>query len=270
MESRRDSGVVSYDVFGEGDSTVICVPSIGDLKEEYRYLVPKLRESGFRVITMDIQGMGGSPSDFTEFSAVAIGSDIIALIDTACGGKPAWVAGCSLSACSAVWAAVESPENVAGLVLISPAVRDEAIPLANRILYWVALRTPWGPGLWTGFYRSLYRKNEPHDFEVYLSKLKENLSERGRMRSVRIMTFASREECTKRLDKVRCPVIAIYGSEDPDFKEPGKEGEWVKKKTDAQVEIFEGVGHYPHIEVPDEVASKITSYIHSRDYPLSG
>ncbi len=265
LELRRTDGTLTYEITGNGNAGLVCVPSIGDLKEEYRFLTPKLVSAGYKVITMDIRGIGDSSTTFKDYSAMSMGSDILSLIDSTHKNAPAWVVGCSLSASSAVWAASRSPDKIAGIILISPAIRNAPIPLGNRILYNFALRAPWGAGLWTNFYRSLYKKNPPEDFQDYLRKLKSNLSEKGRMRAVRLMTFSPKEECVEALGKVKCPAMAIFGSRDPDFKDPVKEMEWLKSKFEVETEVIDDVGHYPHVETPHEIATKILQFIKSSE-----
>lgn len=261
MQIATEGGVVSYRLSGSGSRLILCAPSIGDLRQEYRLIVPDLVKAGFRVATMDIRGMGDSSANFENYTAESIARDMLSLLDGIDHRGPAWIIGCSLTAASAVWAAVESPEKVEGLVLISPALRDEPIPLSKRLLYDFVLRQPWGPGLWARFYRSLYRKGYPADFKEYLSRLRYNLSERGRMRALRKMTFSDRSACASRLEKVSQRILAIYGSEDPDFISSGEEAEWVREKSGANVFIIDGVGHYPHVESPDEVIEKLLKFL---------
>ena len=89
----------------------------------------------------------------------AIGGDVAALVAHVAGG-PAIVVGTSLGAGAAVVAAATSPQNVAGLILIGPFVRDVPLPLSMRVILAVALNVafvgPWGPAAWGAYYASLY------------------------------------------------------------------------------------------------------------------
>ena len=53
------NGRIAYDVIGAGP-LVICVPSMGDVRGEYRFLAPRLAQAGYRVVTMDVRGHGES------------------------------------------------------------------------------------------------------------------------------------------------------------------------------------------------------------------
>ena len=73
------NGQIAYDVTGEGP-LVVCVPSLGDVRGEYRFLIPELVKAGYRVATMDVRGHGETSTDWDDFSVAGIGEDILAVI----------------------------------------------------------------------------------------------------------------------------------------------------------------------------------------------
>src|SRR5215469_3365987 len=113
----RPGGKVAYSDSGGSGPVIICVPGIGDTRAEYRFLAPKLEKAGFRVIAMDPRGMGESDVTFNDYSAAAVGSDIVALAQTV-NAQPVYVIGNSAAGASAVWAAAEAPKNVHAIVMI--------------------------------------------------------------------------------------------------------------------------------------------------------
>ncbi|HEU0292488.1 MAG TPA: alpha/beta fold hydrolase, partial [Anaerolineales bacterium] len=76
---KQKNGQIAYDITGEGQ-LVICVPSLGDVRDEYRFLVPLLVKAGYRVATMDVRGHGETSVEWDDFSVAAIGEDILALV----------------------------------------------------------------------------------------------------------------------------------------------------------------------------------------------
>ncbi len=140
---KRPEGTIAYDDTGSGP-LVVCAPSMGDVRGEYRFLAPQLVAAGYRVVTMDLRGLGESSTGWADYSVAGVGSDLVALI-TALDAGPAVIAGCSMAAGAAVWAAAEAPELVAGLVLLGPFVRG-ATSRQNRLLYSALFARPWGPG----------------------------------------------------------------------------------------------------------------------------
>ena len=109
----HQNGRIAYDETGTGP-LVVCVPSMGDVRAEYRFLAPQLAQAGYRVVTMDVRGHGESSTAWDDFSVAGVGSDIVALIRHLDGG-PAVVVGESMAAGATVWAAAEAPELVAGV-----------------------------------------------------------------------------------------------------------------------------------------------------------
>ena len=70
------SGSIAYDNEGSGP-LVICAPSMGDVRAEYRFLAPALVAAGYRVATMDLRGLGESSTAWDDFSVAGVGSDLV-------------------------------------------------------------------------------------------------------------------------------------------------------------------------------------------------
>ena len=105
----RTEGKIAYEISGDGGPLVVCAPGMGDLRSVYRFVVPTFEEHGYRVVTMDLRGMGDSSVDWSDYSESAIGSDIVALVKHLDAGS-AILIGNSISAGAAVWAAAEAPQ----------------------------------------------------------------------------------------------------------------------------------------------------------------
>ena len=105
----RPEGRIAYTDAGSGP-LVVMVPGLGDLKEEYRFLAPKVLAAGYRVVAMDIRGHGNSSVGWSDYSTAALGSDIVALVRYLDAG-PATIIGTSMGAGAAAWAAAEAPSS---------------------------------------------------------------------------------------------------------------------------------------------------------------
>ncbi len=255
-------GTLAYSSQGDGP-LIICVPGMGDLRQEYRFLTPTLVADGFRVAEMDLRGHGGSSTDWDDVSPEAIGSDVLALIDHL-GAGDAIVIGTSMAAGAAVWAAVERPTAVTGIVLIGPFVRDEGSGLKVRLsrgLFRIALARPWGPAFWMRYWASLFPSRRPDDFESYSWHLRENLSQPPRWSVLRRMMLGPpRTEIDARLSRVGAPALVVMGSMDRDFKDPDEEARLVARPLDARVAMIPGAGHYPHVEFPELTAGHVLAF----------
>lgn len=242
------NGKIAYEDIGSGP-LVICTPSLGDLRGEYRFLSQQLASEGYRVISLDLRGLGESSVGWQDYSVSGVGDDLVALIRSLNAG-PAVIIGTSMAAGAAVWAAVEAPDLVSGLVLVGPAVHGE-ITGFSRTFYSALFARPWGPGLWLRYYKTLYPTQKPEDFDQYCAALRANLNELGRIEAVLKMVLASKAASEERLSRVNVPSLVIMGTKDPDFKDPEAEARWVAEKLHGRYEMVKDAGHYPHAEMPE-------------------
>ena len=256
-------GRIAYDDTGGSGPAVICVPGLGDLRQQYRDIKPLLARHGFRVLTMDLRGMGESSVDWPTHTPANVGGDMVALIRHLDVPR-VYILGNSMAGGSAVWAAAEVPERVAGLVLIDPFVGQEQSPsFAMQTAMHVLFQRPWGPGVWCMYYKSLYKSAPPADLSEYADKLEANLKERGRFEALKGMLWASQAPCAARIGQVRAPVLVIVGADDPDFDDPRSQAKSVAQHLHGKVFIVQGAGHYPHVEYPQIVANEIDGFFQS-------
>lgn len=256
------SGTIAYDDVGSGP-VVICVPSIGDVRAEYRFLRPYLLDAGFRVVTVDIRGHGESSARFRDYSAPAVGDDILALARHLDAG-PVSVIGTSKAGGSAAWAAAHGPGLIRSLVLVDSFVRVQEGGGFLKVLLNLMLLRPWGPALWTMYFPNFYPTRKPDDFAAYRLRLKANLAEPGRIEALRAMMNDSPEAAAaveKSLANVRVPALVVMGTKDPDFHDPQAEADWIALQVGGHVLMVPDAGHYPHAEMPDQVGPQIAAFL---------
>jgi pimeloyl-ACP methyl ester carboxylesterase len=267
---KQPDGAIAYEVTGVGP-LVICSPSMGDLRQEYRFLAPRLAQAGYRVASLDVRGHGESSTRWPDYSVAGVGRDLLALARDlgASSSAPAVIIGDSMSAGAAVWSAAEAPELVAGLVLVDPFVRgDGSLPL--QLLFSALLARPWGPAAWLRYYASLYPTRKPADFEAYCAALRANLSQPGRLEALRRMMAAPKTASEQRLGRVKGPALVLMGSRDPDFKHPEAEAQWVASHLNAEYTMIDGAGHYPHAEMPEVTVPLVLSFLHALESAREG
>ena len=253
----RPAGTLAYDVAGHGP-LIVCLPGLGELRSAYRHLRPRIVVDGWRVATVDLRGHGGSSVGWDAYGADAMGSDVVALIE-ALGGRAVLV-GNSYGAGPAVWAAAERPDLVAGLTLTGPFVRDQEVRAALRLAMRVMFAGPWRVAAWDGFYGSLFRAGVPADHAEHRARLRANLREPGRFAALQAMLARSDAAIEARLARVSVPSLVLMGSADPDFRDPRAEAEAVAGALGGRAEVLPGVGHYPHLEVPDQMAERLAAF----------
>lgn len=260
MRVSRPGGSLSVEVSGEGP-LVLCAPGMADLAMSYRRLAPALVAAGYRVAVMDLRGHGDSDATFERVDPASVGADLLAVVE-ALGGGPAALVGNSAAAASAVWAAAESPDQVAALVLLGPVVRDPpGFPgWARRLLRWL-FAGPWGPRLWTTAHRSLFKGGLPADHHVHAAALRTSLARPGRMRAGLDNGLEPKAPCADRLGDVVAPALVVMGSADPDFPDARAEASWLAGALRADLVVLDGVGHYPHLERAEPTADAVIAFL---------
>ena len=251
---------IAYDDQGQGP-LVICVPSLGDVRGEYRFLLPQLVSAGYRAVSMDVRGMGETSQEWDDYSVAGVGKDILALVRELDAG-PATIVGTSMAAGAAVWAAAEAPQLIQAMMVVGPFVRGDGNFLLGA-LFSLMFARPWGPSMWLKYYASLYPTCKPGDFAEYSSALRENLKQSGRLEALQRMLRASKRASQERIPRVNTPTLVLMGSKDPDFKNPEAEAKWVAESLKGSYQMIENAGHYPHAEMPEIAGPLILRFMQS-------
>ncbi|WP_415947517.1 alpha/beta fold hydrolase [Streptomyces sp. KLOTTS4A1] len=252
------SGRIAYDVTGEGP-LVVMAPGMGDVRAVYRHLVPHLVAAGHRVATMDLRGHGESGTDWSSYTTSAVGADYVALIRHL-GGGPATVVGQSFSPDSAVTAAAELPDDITGVVALSPWAAE---PQQGAFTKWLTGRALRSPFLWGLFYASLHKGPKPADFKAHLRTVKSRLREAGRTEAFIAVNAPGAKDSAADRPRVQQPALILMGAKDPDFKSPRAEAETFASTLGGPCEIvlLEGAGHYPQAEFPAETAAALLPFL---------
>lgn len=253
-------GRIAYDDTGGAGPLVVAIPGMGDLRGEYRHLRPVLAAAGCRVVTMDVRGHGESSAAWGDYSARAVAGDALALV-AHLGAGSALILGNSFAAGAALWAAHESPSDVAGAVLLGPILRDLPQPWFVDAAVKLGFAGPWRVWFWTTYWDSLFTARKPIDHGPYRRALADNLREPGRMDALRRMVALSKADTEAILDRTRVPALIVMGSRDPDFEDAPAEARALALRLGAESFLVEGAGHYPHAELPDAVGARILGFL---------
>jgi pimeloyl-ACP methyl ester carboxylesterase len=270
-----DGGRIAYDVTGSGPLVVLS-HGIGDRRQVYRFLAPRLAQAGYRVATADLRGHGESSMGWTSVTGTEaitrtdIAGDLLALIRHL--GGPAVIIGHSISGGAATIAAAKEPELVSGIVEINPFTRTQRLNLGgflrirryrrgiSRLMGTQVLRSL---RMWMRYLDVAY-PTKPADYAEYVAALAAKLREPGRMAEFMKTGKSTPADAAAQLPKVARPALVIMGSLDPDFADPRAEGEAVVAAMPSglgTVAMAGGGGHYPHAQLPDEVAALVIPFL---------
>jgi pimeloyl-ACP methyl ester carboxylesterase len=256
------TSTLAYDLVGEGP-LVVLAHGMGDTRRSYRFLVPGLVAAGYRVANVDIRGCGESSVEWDGYSRTDIAGDLVALIRHL--GGTAVVVGQSISGGAATIAAATAPELVVGVVELAPFTRKQPMLDVSGLLRspryrkgFARLAQVLATGslpAWTR-YLDLAVPTKPADWDAELARTVATMSEAGRMKVLQKMCQTSPVDAGAQLADVRCLVLVVEGSADPDWTDPRAEGERILADLPeglGELAVIEGAGHYPHTETPDEV-----------------
>jgi pimeloyl-ACP methyl ester carboxylesterase len=268
-------GRIAYDVTGQGPLVVLS-HGIGDRRQVYRFLAPRLTQAGYLVAAADLRGHGESSMGWKSvtgkdaISRTDIAGDLLALIRHL--GGPAVIVGHSISGGAATIAAAMAPELVSGIVEINPFTRTQKVDLGGLLRirrYRRGLVLLGGTQifrslrLWTRYLDVAY-PTKPADYADYMAALRAKLTEPGRMAEFIKTGKTTPADAEAQLPNIRCPALIIMGTEDPDIADPRAEGEAIAAAMPAglgTVATVGGAGHYPHAQCPDEVAALVIPFL---------
>lgn len=253
-----DGGRIAYDVRGTGP-TLVLLPGMGDLRSSYRFLAPRLEAAGYRVVCVDLRGHGDSDATFPSYGDADTASDVVALLEHL--DAPATLIGNSMSAGAAVIAAAAAPERVSGLVLVGPFARDPDGSALQRVAMRILMARPWARHMWNAYLPTLYSGRKPEDFAAYRRQVSTAMARPGYARAFSLTTRTSHADAEAALGSVHTPTLVVMGTQDPDFKDPAAEAEWVRSALDGTTAMIDDAGHYPHAQQPEATAAAILAFL---------
>lgn len=215
---------------GEGRPVLL----LHGLTATHRYVVMgsrALERSGHRVVAYDARGHGRStpaPGP-TAYAYGDLVSDALAVMD-AVGFDRAVLAGASMGAHTLLSVALEHPQRVAGVVVITPAYVPAANDDRSRLAHWDALSDGLRRGGIDGFLAATGPPDVPQAWVETVTKvIRQRLSQHEHLDAVadalhvvpRSRPFASLAQ----LSDISVPAAVVASADDPDPTHPQAVGE---------------------------------------------
>ncbi|MFE2695529.1 alpha/beta fold hydrolase [Streptomyces mirabilis] len=266
-----DGGTIAYEVAGSGP-LIVLAHGMGDSRAAYREVIPPLVAAGYRVAAVDLRGCGESSVGWPAWSRTAIAGDLLAVVRHL--GGPAVLVGHSISGGAATIAAAQEPSLITTVVELAPFTRKQSIRLGDLRVkrFRQGMLRLLGTGafgsvpLWRSYLDVAYPGVKPADWAERLGRIDSLLREPGRMKAMRGMGRSAPTDAGAQLGIVRCPVLVMMGTLDPDWADPHAEGSAIIDALPSglgRLEMIEGAGHYPHDQFPEQVVSLMLAFIGS-------
>jgi pimeloyl-ACP methyl ester carboxylesterase/predicted glycosyltransferase len=271
----RDGVHLAYRVYGEGEPTVVLMPTWSLVPSRlWKAQVPYLARH-FRVVTFDGRGSGGS--DAPIGAAAYADSEYVA--DTRAVLEATGTTRCVLVTVSrgAPWAlklALDEPDRVLGVVAIGPATRlVEAHEERTRQRWgarhdrtdgWATFnRYYWVSGGYEDFLRFWWAQlyPEPHSSKQIEDGIGWGLEiAPERLVDTEEARLAPEDpEFERRLPGLRCPVLVVHG--DQDRVRPPDEAATLAALTGGSLVTVAGGGHGPHGRDPVKLNHLVREFV---------
>ncbi|MER7690864.1 alpha/beta hydrolase [Streptomyces sp. NPDC097610] len=266
-----DGGTIAYEVTGSGP-LIVLAHGMGDSRAAYRAVIPPLLAAGYRVAAVDLRGCGESSVGWSAWSRTAIADDLLAVVRHL--GGPAVLVGHSISGGAATIAAAQEPSVITAVVELAPFTRKQSIRLGDLRVkrFRQGMLRLLGAGafgsvpLWRSYLDVAYPDVKPADWAERLRHIDSLLHEPGRMKAMQGMGRSAPTDAGAQLGNVRCPVLVVMGTLDPDWADPHAEGSAIIEALPSglgRLEMIEGAGHYPHNQFPEQVVSLMLAFLGS-------
>jgi pimeloyl-ACP methyl ester carboxylesterase len=269
-----DADRIAYRVAGKGP-LLLLVHGMAGSSVTWRHVMPALSER-FTVLAPDLLGQGQSDKPRGDYSIGAHANTLRDLMD-ALGFERATVIGQSLGGGVAMQLAYQFPERCERLVLVNSGGLGREVTFYLRIL-----SVPGFESIFPLFCTPRLRdagdrvaawlgragvRSTPARQEIWRSyaSLADAASRQAFFRSLRDVIDSSGQAVSalSRLDRAaHLPTLIVWGAEDPFI--PVSHGVAAHKAIPgSRLEIFEGVGHYPHCEDPERFVAVLVDFIAS-------
>ncbi len=262
--AQRDGLRIGYEVFGDGEPTVLLLPTWTIIHSRFwKMQVPYLSRH-FRVITFDGLGNGVSDrsTDASRYAPDAYVADAVVVLDE-CGADEVVAVGVSMGCQYAVRLAVTAPDRVVGVVLAGAAL-PLVPPSPQRAAAFERLfePAPEHPHGWDR-YNVAYWHREYRDFvefffrqvfsEPHSSKPIEDAVRWAMETTPDVLEAEARRPLLGStgdavMAGLGCPVLVVHGTDDR--IQPYETGVTAASLTGGTLATMDGSGHLPNLRDP--------------------
>jgi pimeloyl-ACP methyl ester carboxylesterase/predicted glycosyltransferase len=270
----RDGVKVFYEVFGQGEPTVLLLPTWSIVHSRFWKLQVPYLARHYRVVTFDGRGNGRSdrPARADAYRPEEFVADALAVLDAA-GAERAVVAGPSRGGATAALLAALHPDRVLGLACVNPLV-PLAPPLpGRRHSFTERLDTTQG---WAKFNQHFWRAHypefarffveqaftEPHSSKPIEDAVGWALETDPETLILTVTATSPLQDAAHfraLCQQIACPTVVLVGGDDA-VTAPAQ-GQALAAVTGGSLHTIQGGGHAPHVRDPVLVNRLLRQFI---------
>ncbi|MGV9797158.1 alpha/beta fold hydrolase [Mycobacterium sp. NPDC003449] len=259
-----------------GGTPILLLHGIARSLEDWEPQFARYREAGFRVIALDMPGSGFSDRvpGKTELRGLARG--VVETLDALGEVRPVHIIGNSLGGACALQMLTVVPDRVASVVLVAsagfgaevhPMLRMIATPVVGSLMARYPTRASARMVEQTIYVDKTLVTDEAIDHAVRIGRLPvpgKVFHETARaLANIRGTRSAWRDQLLADVSRHPRPTLIVWG--DGDRVLPSSQLEAARRALPhAQVHVFEGVGHMPQLESPDQFSRVTLDFLRSR------
>lgn len=242
----------NFKIKGEGKPLLI-LHGWGAGSDSWVEIIKRLSDKGYKVICPDFPGFGKSqtpPNSWSITDYVNWLSDFINYFNL----DKSYLVGHSFGGRIAVKFSADYPEKIEKLILISPAGIKMKFSIKTLAVRSIA---EFGNLIFNFKCLRMFKDIARGIFYVFLRK-KDYIRAKGIMRET--IKKVIEEDLSSKLSKINSNTLIIWGRRDKII--PIEYADTFKKNIkDSKLEILTGVGHNPHLEVPEKLSEIIIQFL---------
>lgn len=262
---------VAYRDAGDGEA-LLLIHGMAGSSATWRAVMPQLSKK-YRVVAPDLLGHGQSAKPRGDYSLGAFAVLLRDLLDEL-GITRATVVGQSLGGGIAMQFGYQHPDYCERMVLIGSGglgpdvgltLRLLSAPGAELVLPIIAPQAVLNAGNRLGSWLTSVGIQSPRGTEMWsaYSSLSDRQTRQSFLRTLRSVVDY-RGQAVSALSKLQVaaevPIMAIWGDNDKIIPVDHAYAAQAARK-DSRLEVLPGIGHFPHVESPTEVADLIEDFI---------
>lgn len=265
----------AYLTAGDSGPLALCLHGFPDSAHTWRHLLPALADAGFRAVAPWMRGYAPTaiPAD-GNFTVATLAEDANALHEALGGDEQAVIIGHDWGAMTAYGAASTDPQRwrrVVAMAVPPPPVASAAFfnyAQLKRSFYVYLFQTPLAEMVVSAddlaFIDNLWRDWSPsYDGKEDLEHVKDSLRAPANLAAA-IGYYRAMFGGGVLGGVPTQPTLYLHGTDDGAFLADRVPESAAHLSSDSRVEVLPGVGHFLHLEIPDDVNKRIIDWLTTR------